>query len=586
MVDSPNDGVLRVDAVWDIETENWDTFVSGALWTPTTGVQVFRDEADLAGALLRLPRGAWAWAHAGGRFDVLWLLEWCRRNGAVPGAQVRMSGSTISALSITGGPILRDSYRLVPMSLKKASGMFGGTSKADLGLPCQCGRACGGYCAISRTMAPELRRQMEAYLVADVEALRDVLLGLSQFAADNAITLRGTVASSSWASARAHCPGLEPAEWDLRAYRFARRGYYGGRVEVARTYAPEIHRYDRCAAYPAALREPVPVGEMRLVPTAQRARFVWSRLRPGLYDATVDVPEMLAPPLPFRAAERMTYPWGTFRGTWPRDEIRRAVDCGVRVVEVHAALVWAREEPLLRPYVEHVWALRAVALTEGATGRGAWLKWLANSLTGALAQDPEQDQFILGDMADDPRWSAVGVHDWIWRRTVFRISDRAHVQHAATLTAGARVELHRQIVHAGPAWAYSDTDSVISITPLTRDLGTDLGQWKPEGVGHAWEALAPKVYRYDVPGAATVTRAKGVPDAGAAWPAILRGEAVANDSGVKSFLTAARSGDRIFTRAHTTKRLKAPDDWVGGRLRADGHRTRAPNVRDLTRLPR
>lgn len=577
---------FRVDAVWDIETAHWDEFVSGALWTPSGGVSVYREEDELAEALLALPRGAWVWAHVGGRFDVLWLLDWCRRAGRVPRAQVRMSGSTISALAITGGPIFRDSYRLVPMALKKASGMFGGVRKPELALPCRCGKNCGGFCSIARDMSPQHRDRMERYLVADVEALRDVLLGLAEFAANHQLTLRGTVASSSWASARWHCPELTPAAWDVRAYRFARKGYYGGRTEVARTSAALVWRYDRAAAYPAALREPVPCGELRLVPESRRARAVWSRGRPGIYEAVLDVPDVLAPPLPVRVAGRIAYPWGRVRGIWPRAEIANAIECGARLVDVPNALVWEKEEPILRPYVEHVWGLRAVALAEGeqGTARAAWLKWLANSLTGALAQDPEQDIFALGDKADDARWSAVGVHDWIWRRTAFRIADRAHVQYAGTLTAGARVELHRQILHAGDAWVYSDTDSCLATRELSRGIGSDLGEWKPEGAGTEWQALAPKVYRYAASDG-NVVRAKGVPDASESWETLLRGGTVLNDSGVKSFLSAAKSGEQIFVRAHTRKRLRAHDEWCGARLR-DGDATRAPNVADLARLPR
>lgn len=572
---------FRVDAVWDIETADWTEFVCGALWTRERGIELFRDEDDLAEALLTLPRSSVAWAHAGGRFDVLWLLDWCRRHACIPRAQVRMSGSAISALSLNGGAVFRDSYRLIPMSLSKASTMFaGGQEKLDLALPCVCGRDCAGFCSVSQSMPLSLRLRLEAYLVADVEALRDTLLNLSEYCAVNAIELRGTVASSSWASAKLHT-GIEAAEWDLRAYRFARDGYYGGRVDVARVKAPTINRYDRNSSYPAALREPVPVGEMRLIPEAKRARMVWNRGNPGVYAVSVEIPEMLAPPLPVHVANRIAYPWGKISGTWTRPELEHAMDCGAKLVSVERALVWGTETALLRPYMEHVWALRANAATPAL---GQWLKWLANSLTGALAQSPEHDLIILGDKADDPRWDSVGIYDWIWRRTAFRIADRAHVECAGYLTGRARVELHRQILHAGSGWCYSDTDSVYATELLTRNVGAELGEWKFEGTGQNWVALAPKVYRYEGSDK-VVVRAKGIPDAEESWTALLRGDKATNDAGVKSFLVAAR-GPTLFARSFTHKQLAPINEWVGARLRVHDGTTRAPHVRELAALDR
>lgn len=597
MVDSSGKPTLRVDAVWDIETADWDTYVVGALWTPAGGTELFRNEDDLARALLALPRGSVAWAHAGGRFDVLWLLDWCHRHDCLPKATISMSGPSISAVHIAGGPVLRDSYRLIPMSLKKASTIFpGGAVKGDLALPCVCGRACGGYCSISRKMDAASWAQVEAYLAADVESLAFTLLGLADYAASHQLVLRGTVAGSSWASARLHGE-LPDAEWSLRSYRIARRGYYGGRVEVRRTRAPRIWRYDRNASYPAALREPVPCGYSRLIPDPKRAKMVWDRARPGFYTVAIDVPDMLAPPLPMRVAERRAYPFGTLRGTWPRDEILHAIDCGAKLRGVHSALIWEREEPVLRPYVEYVWRLRAAATAE-AHARGEeesrlaqWLKWLANSLTGAFAQDPEQSIFAIGDKADDAGWKSVGLHDWLWRRVVFRIPDRAHVQWAGVLTGSARVELHRQIQHAGDAWVYSDTDSVPATRPLTRNVGGELGDWKFEGEGWAWEAVAPKVYRYETTDPKTgrdkvVARAKGVPDAERVWPQLAGGQRVVIDRGVKSFLTAVRAGGPLFKRNHTTRQLAPATEWVGARLRDGESATRAPSVDELKLLPR
>lgn len=594
VLDDGTPRALRVDAVWDIETEDWDTFVVGALWVRDEGVFVYRSEDELAEHLLSLPKGTVAWAHAGGRFDVLWLLDWCHRHDRVPAsAQIRMSGSTISALAIKGGPILRDSFRLIPMSLSKACRMFDGQRKTELGLPCKCGDDCGGYCSISRKMPAKLFELLRSYLVADVEALRDTLEGLVTYAAQNAIILGGTVASSSWKTAADQCL-LPDADWTLPAYRMARAGYYGGRVGVGIVKAPKIFRYDRQSAYPAALTESVPLGAPSFVPAAEAARAYTSG-RPGIYSALVEVPEMHACPLPYRVANRIAYPWGKLRGTWPRDELARAEEVGARILRFDDSLIFPTEGPALRSYVERVFKLRHAAPTKEL---GQWLKWLANSLTGAFAQDPEQDLFAIGDLADDARWLSVGAYDWLWRRTTFRISDRAHVQWAATLTGRARVELHRQIEHAGSAWAYSDTDSVYATRRLKRNVGEGLGEWKFEGEGLRFEALAPKLYRYDalVPAPegqegpsqlVTHARAKGIPDAADSWSLLSQSMPVDLDKGVKSFLQAAAGGGALFQRQRARRQVRPDPEWCGARLRIPGsHGTRAPHWEDLSRLAR
>jgi len=269
----------------------------------------------------------------------------------------------------------------------------------------------------------------------------------------------------------------------------------------------------------------------------------------------------------------------------------RAEEIGAEIIQVFDSLTWPREEPTLKPHVEHCFGLREKARTKSLK---TWLKFIANSLTGAFAQDPETDVIALGEeYADNPSYEPVGNYDWIWRRKVFRISERAHIQWAGVLTARARVELNREIEHAGDSWCYSDTDSVISTRELKRNIGGDLGQWKFEGTATGFEAIAPKVYTYQesVKGPKGAqgpeprfARAKGIPDAVREWDKINNAEDIAINRGVKSLLVAAR-GDNLFERNNSWRHVNKRVGWCGARI-LDGERTRAPHVRDLPNLPR
>lgn len=576
---------LRVDAVWDIETRNWDEFVCGSLWTADDGVKIYRNPDELGERLMSLPKNAQVWAHAGGAFDVLWLLDWCISKGKIPDARVTLSGASIAACAFKGGPMLRDSARLIPMSLKKASTMFGGgVEKQELGLPCKCGqvsdenpKGCGGYCSIGRALVGPQRQRLIDYLTADVEALRDTLTKLIEFAGNNGIELAGTIAGSTWRTAKEWC-GLPNADWESHTYNWVRSAYYGGRVEVGMTKADRVWHYDRTQAYPAAMCKALPCGAMKeLVKASARKAFVSGK--PGFYEGTIDIPESMAPPLPMRWENRVTYPWGEVTGVWARDEINRAIELGAKVKSLTRAAVWSREEKLLEGYMQHCFKLRESATTDSLK---TWLKFLANSLSGAFAQDPERDIVRIGDLSEVPGYEPVGRSEIVWRKGVYSISDRGHIQWAATLTADARTELGSEIEHAGDNWVYSDTDSVKSTRELTRNVGAGLGLWKFEGADSPWECLAPKVYAHGK-GNDFKAKAKGIREAHKTWNDIRERKPVKSVGGVLSLLVAAR-GEKMFKRKETSRHMKPENEWCGGRLR-DGVRTRAPHVDDLARLP-
>jgi hypothetical protein len=314
----------------------------------------------------------------------------------------------------------------------------------------------------------------------------------------------------------------------------------------------------------------------------RQAKLAWNRGKQGFYLARVEVPNQLAPPLPVRLDARLVYPWGNIEGVWSRDELLRAEETGCKILALDGGIAWADEKPILKPHVEHCFGLREKAATKNLK---VWLKFVANSLTGAFAQDPETDVVALGEeYADKPGYEPVGNYDWIWRRKVFRISERAHIQWAGVLTARARIELNRQIEHAGDQWCYSDTDSVIATKPLTRNIGDSLGEWKLEGTATDFEAIAPKVYTYDDDEGKRFARAKGIPDAVREWDRIAAGEEIQLNRGVDSLLVASK-GDKLFKRRDGHRRVTRREDWCGARLR-DGDRTRAPHTSDLLNLPR
>lgn len=562
--------MLDVAGVWDIETANWDRFVVGETLSRSGERFVSWDE-DTFWTHLASREGVW-YAHAGGSFDALWFLQGAVRR-RVPWT-ARLRGSGVLAVRV-GTCEVRDSIALVPMSLAKAAPM-GGATKIRLELD-------GGYEALSHVLTPAERARVEEYLHADCVALLGVLDALERVCSDKGISLRLTVGGSAWATAQDWL-SLPKSTHTLGRYRQIREGYYGGRVEVYRQRAPSGHRYDIHSSYPAALtRVALPTGAPVWC-DATKARRVLEGGHEGVIFADVWVPPSTAvPPLPVRVKERLLYPVGPVRGAWTTLELRRAIEAGARVERVRWGYGWRTSEPVLKPYAERVWAYRAEAAAEGTPhGKAwaAWFKWLANSLTGKLAQRPEKDtlRFAPADggvpEVDEGTIIVRATRDGVfYRTTTTRVDACAHVEWSAYLTAEARCELGAQLRHAR-APLYCDTDSVYAEHELTRRVGDELGEWGYEGPLRAWEALAPKVYRYQGGDGAIAVRGKGLSGLDAAgFDALARGEPWRVTSGVDGLRTAVRRGDgeQLFRRRTLARGLHPVPGWIGGReLERDG----------------
>ena len=557
---------LAVDGVADIECAGWTDFVRGALWTPANGVRVYADADAFADAVFSV-RGS-VWCHAGGSYDILFLLDVARRRGL--GARIVLSGSRVLSATV-GGTMLRDSYALIPLSLARAAPMFG-ARKSETGLACVCGTNCGGYCAIRRDLPRALMTRLESYLAQDVEATRAVVTGALEWLREHGAEPRATIGATAWQWAKRY---LDLPDADRCWYHHSRRAYYGGRVEVYRTTAEHIWRYDIHSSYPAALsRTALPVGEPA-VRTGTGASRAYREGAEGIYHTRVRVSDVLTPPLPVRTAERLLFPSGTMEGWWTGLELRAAEAVGARVERVMFALAYPRAEATLAPWCRMVWGLRSTDKS-----RAPWIKLIANSLTGKLAQRAETRAVRMLAAGESPREGEEPVGPLslgILARTLSRVPSCAHVEWAAYLTAAARAELGAQLRHAGDDAVYCDTDSVYATRPLTRRVGDELGEWGYEGEGREWLALAPKLYSYLAPDGKEHTRAKGFPRATRDdLLALARGGTVRRDSGVRKFLSAARGGN-LWARASMARCLHREPGRVGGRILAgDGIRTLPP----------
>lgn len=607
---------LAIDGVFDIETEGWSTFVLGEALTADG--EAFQTTDPHALLDFMLAHGGQWWAANGGLFDTIWALQ-IAREMELPVTAVPVGPRVVTATigRGVGRLVLRDATALIPIPLRDmaAFGTVGQKGEFD-------------YSLIKRGMDWRLMAKLGEYLHQDCLVLLSALQGFFAVAEELGLVLRPTVGATAWKTA-AKFLGLSEEPLSPAEYYGARAGYYGGRVQVFRPRADRVHCYDLNSAYPHALATlAVPVGE-RFFCAGERARAAYRNDLAGIYTARVRVPDdMHIPPLPVRTSQRIGYPVGTFDGTWPAIELQYAESLGVEIVDVHSAWCWTDTEVVFGDFMRHLFEARKRYGRKSP--QGIALKFVANSFTGKLAQDPESETLRMGpgiaELAKvcpggdcggvgrecrNPRVTRSGRRAmccrhrctrrcgrWdrlapdIWSVPGWRIPGNARPELAAYLTGGTRVELHSMLIadgKSGQTAAYCDTDSCYATARRSRNLGDDLGQWGYDGTMMDFVAFAPKAYAgihgEDGPGhkkGQPVQRLKGLPKlTRQRFLSYAAGRPTAIETGVMPLKSAARSGGELFTRRQTHRAGREPDGWYGDRI-LRGDLTRPVDLPTLT----
>ncbi len=597
---------INLNGFFDIETEDWTTFVVGGVLTEDGAYQAYdwNHEDLFVDHLLGLKGDIWS--HNGGAFDDKWLLDHMVARDIK--AKVIAAGSRIIAIETPTARFL-DSKALTKLTLKELT-LSAEVEKQRLGLQCEnreeCEEDCEGYCAIHRKGMSKVNWQrLIEYLEADCRSLQAAMFRVKRHALENDLDLAMTVGASAWKNAR-RLLDLPSATLLDSEHMFAREAYYGGRVQVFRPRVPYGFEADVNSMYPSRLAHfPVPVGAASYL-FGKDARRAFMNAKPGLFKAEVDVPEMHIPPLPYRVKqhERVSYPTGRFGGVWAGPELRYAEELGCKVY-VTQALVWEREEIVFRSWVDRMFSLRANAPGGKDSSLGTFIKFYLNSLTGKFGARPDNTTVLINPDDAHPctcplggcsgrcgATTPMGQSASIYSVASWRLDGCAHVEWAATLTAEARVEWHRQAVSVagGMDMVYGDTDSVLSLQKRTRNMGKELGQWgikgDYEGSFRQFLCVCPKVYRLREGGPKTLgklkVKAKGLrlPKSDvAADNAIRKGELVGKDA-VIGFWRGAKEG-KFFTKANVSRRVS---QGFGDRILENGSDyTRAPTIGEVAK---
>lgn len=591
----------KLGGTFDIECAEWERFVVGATYSPMEGARTWDSMEDLLGYMRRVGGSWWSWG--GGRYDTLAMMQ--RLHEQHVRMRADLSQSAVSRMS-SKGLTLRDGRALVPLPLARAAELAGLAAPRELGWPCECGRRCGGYCAITTTLAPERLRSLRAYVAHDAEVAYRVLAAVMERWTALGMDVHGTIGGTAWNTAklwaglpdangeRDHVTGERVGGWFTPHWRTAARGYYGGRVTIGRPRAAVGWHYDIASAYPASLAQvALPLGKPRYAANPKAARHCYAKRRPGVYLARVTVPEDChIPPLPVRFPDgAVMYVTGEFGGWWTLPELQEAEEVGARIRHLDEVIAWPDGEAVLfAEVIERWYAERARDGRESAWGE-LW-RLLANSLTGKLGQSIDSESVTLNPDKGTVPYCAPGVEAsdragctadrctgrcgaWhqldgegrIYAVPAFHVAESSHVHWAAYLTAATRIKLARGMRVVGPDLVYTATDSIWTVaTAPSTDIGDALGQWTRKHAFGDWTCRGPNLYAYTKPDGETIYRAGGMPALTATeWADLTeRDQEVVSARGVKSLREAAPSG-KLFQRSMRTFTNAARNGVYGDR---------------------
>lgn len=499
----------------------------------------------------KLKKGVVVFAHNLGKFDGYFILK--RMMDKQP--QVLVDGeNAIITISYTN-PLkatirIKDSYRILPSSLKELCIKWGVSEQINklafnhniVNLDLILSTSSDHYIVDSKGILRAFREVILEYLSHDVLSLNDIInkATLSLFN-DYQVNLLDSFSTSSLAMRIFRTKFLPttvsgggipilPQFYD----KIIRESYMGGLVNVYEPYGKNLYYYDINSLYPYAMKNPMP-GELirKVVPSEgvnggdSSGELDLDKFF-GFVQAEIEVPKGInKPKAPLRLNGKLVSPTGKWCGLYFSEELKAFVKWGYKVKPL-----MGYEHQKIYPfnkYVDHFYQLKKEA--KGNANR-YMIKLLLNGLYGFFGRKPIEE--VVDIVPNDQVASLLalypasftiefeGVNYTAIKRDIHPSKDfciqngvdylqlrslnidgrgskvKANVAIASAITAYSRIILNQYMEIARDNCVYSDTDSIITKTPLPTPLiGTNIGLMKDELHGDIISEgyfLAPKIY--------------------------------------------------------------------------------------------
>ena len=296
---------------------------------------------------------------------------------------------------------------------------------------------------------------------------------------------------------------------------FLRMSYCGGRTEVFKIELKENgYHYDVNSLYPYVMsyvwnnHEVIaryPIGKPTYIERGEVAQHYfeeWLDLHSGLgfINCKVFIPKQHIPPLPVKMG-KLTFPCGEVVGTWTYEELEYAIkNCGVEIREYYAVCHYTQTYPVFYDFIRVFSQMKEQASIDKNESLRTFAKLLQNVGYGYTGMRRDDKTSLLS-------YEEIENH----KNIVFADSEMGfievptditaeyiQVQIASYVTSRARLVLLdalRQADKIGEVY-YCDTDSLVTNKPLPDNIvdNSKLGKWKLESEPIKALFLKPKVY--------------------------------------------------------------------------------------------
>ena len=458
-------------AVIDIETMKWTKFLVLGYYDGLTFTEFRKPKSFFK--FLEAQNIDTIFAHFAGKFDFLFILQWAFEH-KIEIENIIPRGATILCLTLKINNKkynFRDSSALLPFSLKSITDNFKTSTRK-------------GEWDHSKTKG--YSKELAAYLKADCISLHESL-----------------TAFFNWPLIKKSGPSITIASQSLRVFRtflkndlanpgkfinnFARKAYFGGRVEIFKPYCKKgpIYEYDVNSLYPFVMKESFfPIGRGVLT-------FKYQTKFLGIYDCIVTTPKLHIPCLGIIHDKKYIFPVGQFRGRFTNIEIDYARSLGYKI-ETKNGIYFPQKEKIFTDYIAELHAIKNYADEDSVNYILA--KLLMNSLYGRFALNLNRENISLDLQLGAKEFREIklkGKSIMLYKVPV-ELESYTHVAISSFVTSYARVHMHKLMNPIAQSVYYSDTDSIFTTSQLK--TGNELGQLKLKRTEDSAIFLLPKTY--------------------------------------------------------------------------------------------
>lgn len=473
--------------VFDIESNNWIEIYSLNYFDGSNVVidkEVRKNnDAYIKHFLDNAPEGTY-YAHNGGNYDFLFVVDFCMNNRITISNMVIIHGR-IGIFKIVYGIkefIFKDSYLILPHSLKSLTVSFDVPHKKleldyDIGIK---------------------DKRFDSYITNDIMGLVEVLNA-------SGLTEKLTIGSNSMHEFlnNFYLKKYSKISNNVHKYdKFFRLSYYGGRVELFKPYGIDINHYDINSLYPYVMHEyEYPLIEKNNFELVEH----YYKNKLGIYYCNITIPkDTQIPLLPYRM-NKLIFPTGKFNGVYTSAEIEKSLKLGYKI-KVNSGAVFHDTDYIFKDFIEKYYDIK-----KNSIGAKRYIaKLFLNSLYGKFGQHSRIKEYRLvrlEDIKDSKAHKYTNGYALI-SSDKFRNRDFIHSEIASFITSYARLTLYSYIEKCGfDNVYYCDTDSVF--TSKTLNTSEDLGAMKLESEIKEFIGIGSKLYAYKNKKDSVIIAAKG-----------------------------------------------------------------------------